>query len=257
MVMQKIAGAPYLTARDFVNNYISLARTDQSDMKPKSSPYYQGYRHEVIKLLPGHYSRVLEIGCGEGGFRTNLGTCEYWGIEPQSDPAAIARKSLFRVIEGRYQDVYKQLPEGYFDLVICNDVIEHIAEPNGFLVSIKRKMRAGSVLVGSVPNVRFIGNLFELLIMKDWQYKDDGVLDRTHLRFFTEKSLRRLFRDQGFLIEEFVGINSVPAGVFPLRLLIKNLCALILGSDTRFLQFGFRIKPAGFDENDSGDTGSS
>jgi len=197
------------------------------------------------------------MGCGEGGFRMNLGPCEYWGVEPQPDPAAIARKSLFRVIEGKYQDVHEQLPDGYFDLVICNDVIEHMVEPNEFLVSIKRKMQAGAVLVGSIPNVRFIGNLFELLIMTDWQYKDDGVLDRTHLRFFTEKSLRRLFRDQGFLIEEFGGLNAVPVGIFPLRLFIKNLCALILGSDTRFLQFGFRIKPATFDGNDSRDTGSS
>lgn len=211
-------------------------------IETKSSSYYLGTRREVSELLPGSYSRVLEIGCGEGGFRSHLGECEYWGIEPQRGPAALARQRLFKVIDATYEDAYGQLPDCYFDLVICNDVIEHMTAPEQFLESIKNKVRPGARLVGSIPNVRFVGNLFEVLCLKDWQYTDQGILDRTHLRFFTEKSIRRMFETHGFLIEQLSGINAVPVTVWPVRLLVKNLFVLMLGADSRFFQFGFRVK---------------
>jgi len=218
------------------------------DLKRKatssSSPYYCGTRQEVAQFLPSHYTKVLEIGCGEGGFRTYVGPCEYWGIEPNRAAASIARTVLFRVIEGTYQEAFEHLPNHHFDLVICNDVIEHMANPEEFLASITEKMTVGATLVGSIPNVRFVGNLFELLFLKDWQYKDQGILDRTHLKFFTHKSLRCLFQNHGFLVEELRGINGVPVGIFQLRLLLKNLFILVMGCDSRFLQFGFRVRSA-------------
>lgn len=211
-------------------------------VEASSSPYYKGLRREVVQFLPAGYSRVLEIGCGEGGFRSYVGPCEYWGIEPNHHAAAIARAALSRVIEATYQDAFSQLPDHYFDMVICNDVIEHMVDPEQFLSSIKQKLKVGAVLVGSIPNVRYAGHLFELLFLKDWQYQDQGILDRTHLRFFTEKSMERLFKKHGFLVERLGGINGTPKGIGSLRLLLKNLFILMIGADSRFLQFGFRIK---------------
>lgn len=211
-----------------------------------SSPYYEGARKEVARFLPEQYARVLEVGCGEGGFHINLKQgCEHWGVEPVHRAANIARNKLHRVIEASYLEALAQLPDNYFDLVICNDVIEHMVNPDDFFRTIRLKTTENAFLVGSIPNVRYIGNLFELLFLKDWKYKDDGILDRTHLRFFTEKSIQRAFCENGFVIEEYAGINEVEFSLMPLRIMLKNMCILLFGGDTRFLQFGFRIRPAG------------
>lgn len=211
-----------------------------------SSPYYQGVRKEVARFLPEEYSRVLEVGCGEGGFHSNLKSgCEHWGIEPVQRAADIARYKLHRVIESSYHEALGQLPDNYFDLVICNDVVEHMVNPDEFFRTIKQKLSGKACLVGSIPNVRYIGNLFELLFLKDWKYKDDGVLDRTHLRFYTDKSIRRVFCENGFMIEEYAGINGVEFSALSLRIVLKNVCVLLFGADTRYLQFGFRIRPVG------------
>ena len=96
-----------------------------------------------------------------------------------------------------------------------------------------------------------------MLIKKDWAYKDAGILDETHLRFFTEKSLKRTILDHGFLIESFHGINSVIIKPKSIKSLIKNLIILLIcfGSlgyykDIQFVQYGFRVR---YKDNSSAD----
>jgi 2-polyprenyl-3-methyl-5-hydroxy-6-metoxy-1,4-benzoquinol methylase len=113
-----------------------------------TSPYYQSPRHEVVALLPKHYSRVLEIGCGAGRFRENLNQeHEYWGIEPVEPAAKIASKKLDKVLIGTYQEVLEQLPKDYFDLVVCNDVIEHMPDHEEFFQSIKNYIQKDGYLI--------------------------------------------------------------------------------------------------------------
>lgn len=211
-----------------------------------SSPYYRGSRAEVAKFLPEQYVKVLEVGCGEGGFHNNLlQDSEHWGIEPVHAACCIARGKLHRVIEASYLEAFGQLPDKYFDLVICNDVIEHMVDHDEFFRTIKQKVKERACLVGSIPNVRYIGNLAKLLFKRDWRYEGEGVLDRTHLRFFTQKSLIRLFRENGFAIEAFAGINEVEPELASPRKFLKYVLTFIFGRDTRFLQFGFRIRYMG------------
>lgn len=161
-------------------------------MSVKITTYYNYTRKDVVPLLPENYSVVLEIGCGTANFRENLKSdIEYWGIEPEKNMAMIAREKSYRILVGKYDDVYRKLPDNYFDLIICNDVIEHMADYDFFLQSVKRKMVKGSYIVASIPNVRYLNNLINLLIKKDWVYTDSGILDRTHLKFFTEKSIKK------------------------------------------------------------------
>ena len=137
-----------------------------------------------------------------------------------------------------------------FDVVVCNDVIEHMADHDKFLRDIKGKLAFNGCLVGSVPNVRYFGNLFKLLAKKDWKYEDQGVLDRTHLRFFTEKSLSRTFCDNGYIVNELRGINSDFSRRSTVRQFCKNALLMLVilmsfGSfrDARHVQIGFRITP--------------
>lgn len=209
----------------------------------KSGLYYQNIRPEMQAFLPAVYTRVLEIGCGEGNFRANLNqTCEYWGVELSDDAARIASEKLDKVLVGSYQEVYNDIPDDYFDLVICNDVIEHMNDHDGFLQSLKQKIRQGSYIVGSIPNVRYISHMVDLLAKKDWQYKDKGILDRTHVRFFTEKSLKRMFSENGFMHEMMYGINKMTLRPLSVKRVIRMMLIFLLGKDTRFQQFGFRIR---------------
>jgi 2-polyprenyl-3-methyl-5-hydroxy-6-metoxy-1,4-benzoquinol methylase len=203
--------------------------------------YFAYERAEMVPFLPPGCEKALEIGCAEGVFRGHLpAQCEYWGVEMNPEAADKAGKVLDKVLTGTYQEVSPQLPGGYFDIVICNDVIEHMADHAAFLQALKANLKPGGVLIGSVPNVRFQKNLVELLLQKDWEYKDEGILDRTHLRFFTEKSLRRSLEENGFVIESLEGINSLLKRKVTPRSLLRWLLVTLLGTDTQYRQFGFR-----------------
>lgn len=214
----------------------------------ESIQYYENLRPEVAEFLPKKYAKVLEIGCGEGNFRGNLnGDHEYWGIEPFHECLGKAAGRLDKVLEGTYAKVSEELPDGYFDLVICNDVLEHMLEPELFLGEIKSKMGEGACLVCSIPNVRYILNVFEMIVKKDWRYKQDGILDRTHFRFFTKKSMLHMFERNGYVVEVCKGINGVGDrrnGLTGFIFRMACFCLqIILGWDIKYLQFGFRVKP--------------
>lgn len=213
------------------------------------NPYYQNKRSEVADFLPHNIDemRILEIGCGAGHFKANIVNCkEYWGVEPFNEAAKFASLSLDKVLLGTFKDVYAQLPNDYFDCNICADVLEHMDDEEWFLKNIKSKMKKESIIVGSIPNIRHIGALLKLLIWRDWEYGDIGILDRTHLRFFTEKSLKRTFVSNGYIIEDFYGLNEVKLKFDSPKSFFKTLGMIfftyLLGRDSKFLQFGFRIK---------------
>jgi 2-polyprenyl-3-methyl-5-hydroxy-6-metoxy-1,4-benzoquinol methylase len=215
--------------------------------------YFANDRAEVAALLPAGARRVLEIGCGEGHFaRRVVGAESYWGVEPAAAAARTAGQRMDRVLQGTWEEVADQVPAQHFDLAICNDVIEHMAEPEVFLASLQTKLAPTSWVVGSVPNVRYLPHLAELLWQRDWRYREAGILDRTHLRFFTESSLRRLFLQQGFRIEAMVGLNDIVAlSPWPgkarwwmMQRALEALTARPQG-DARWLQFGFRLRTPG------------
>jgi len=205
--------------------------------------YYKGVRTEVANLLPKKYYRVLEIGCGEGGFRKNLlNKNEYWGIEPHVEVISIAMSRLDKVLNGLFDEVYNELPDNYFDLIICNDVIEHMIDHHEFYKKIKIKCSEGAYMLGSIPNVRYIVNLIDLLIHKNWEYKNEGILDKTHLRFFTFKSIKNDFKKHNFIVEELYGINPYVMKIRNFYDLKLFLFSQILGKDTKYMQFAFKIK---------------
>ena len=218
--------------------------------------YFLASRPEVAHFLPNEFRRTLEIGCGAGGFtRTYLAAAEErWGIEPDAAAAAAARPAFTHLLQGLYDQQADALPDGHFDLVICNDVIEHMPDHDRFLQQIKRKLSPQACLVGSVPNIRHFTALAKLLVARDWPYRDDGILDRTHLRFFTEKSLNRSFIENGYAIERLEGVRSIiREGVTGLsrwkNVAARTAAALLVAgtlgywADTQYPQFAFRIRP--------------
>lgn len=198
--------------------------------------YFKGYRNELEKFIPNNVKTVLEIGCGEGGFRASFdNNVEYWGVEPNKEVYKIAESKLYKVLNATYEEVEQDIPDNYFDLIVCNDVIEHMIDHDKFLENIKSKIKDDGYLLISIPNVRYIYNLYNLIFKKDWKYEKQGVLDKTHLRFFTKKSLIDTLTRHGYKIEKFEGINTVnPSGP---KSLIKYLLLASGNKDTLHLQF--------------------
>lgn len=173
--------------------------------------YYGTHRTEMLRYIPAKAQRILEVGCGVGNFCLQLkrNHCEVWGLEINSEAAEEASKVCDRVLVGSFEDQFQFLPNHYFDCVVFNDVLEHLYDPWTTIAQVKHLLKNDGVLVSSIPNFRYIGNLItEILIDKNFEYKPEGgILDDTHLRFFTSKSILNMFRRAGYEVLVHEGIR--------------------------------------------------
>jgi 2-polyprenyl-3-methyl-5-hydroxy-6-metoxy-1,4-benzoquinol methylase len=199
--------------------------------------YFNNIRPEMLDFVPKDVARILEVGCGEGVFGGQLAQrqgAEVWGIEPNRAAAEIAAARLFRAENGPF-DENVSAPRNHFDCVIFNDVLEHMPDPWAALELSKRFLRdQKSVVVASIPNFRYWHNMVEIVIRKDFSYSNAGILDRTHLRFFTRKTIIDLFAKAGFEILGMAGINPTPSRKFKLA----NFILMNRISDMEYLQYG-------------------
>ncbi len=191
----------------------------------------------MLDFVPKSCLKILEVGCGDGSFSVQLkersGT-EVWGIEMHAESAAIASQRLDKVICDNFLELLEsgKLPSTYFDCIVFNDVLEHLPDYDLILMQIKRILVPAGYVVTSLPNFRYVGNLWEIIIEKDFRYKDSGILDYTHYRFFTHKSIKRMYSDSGYEVRKSYGIN--PAKSLKVKLL--NVFTFNFFSDIPFLQ---------------------
>lgn len=168
----------------------SAARV-QAHHRPEG--YYEQSRPDVAALVPQRCHRVLEVGCGTG--TTGALLCSrghhVTGLELNADAAERASQVLDVVVTG---DVEQGLPfvEGSFDAVIFADVLEHLVDPWRVLREAVELLAEGGVVLASIPNVQNI-DVVRRLMRGRWDYRERGILDHGHLRFFTLSSIRSLF----------------------------------------------------------------
>ncbi len=185
----------------------------------KTSTYYYNPRLEMLSFIPKDAKRLLDIGCSTGGFGANLkkvtSTIEIWGIEPYSSAASEASKQLDKVINGIFEKDMPELEGQKFDVIVFNDVLEHLVNPEKVLKDCHQYLNEGGVVVASIPNIMYFP-LFvkQLLLKEDWEYMKEGVFDNTHLRFYTKKSMLRLFKDSGYTVQHIQGINAYQSTLF-------------------------------------------
>jgi len=178
----------------------------------KIPEYFSHARKEIDLLLPRHSEKVLEIGCGEGQtlrWLQDTGKVEEtFGVEVFMGAVTTAKQYLDNILCANIEkeDVY----EGeQFDLILALDVLEHLENP--WLVLNKlvgNKLKAGGVVVASIPNVRHFSVLVPLLFKSEWEYGDSGVLDKTHLRFFTKSSATSLIESSGLFVNKIIANPS-------------------------------------------------
>ena len=118
-----------------------------------------------------------------------------------------------------------------------NDVIEHLLEPWDDIQKLKSKLKSDGIFVSSIPNVRYAKNLFNMLFKRDWKYTDDRILDSTHYRFFTKKSIRRLFEENGYSVQKMKGVNRTKSFAFFPFAVLFNILFLFSQLDIFYMQY--------------------
>ncbi len=195
--------------------------------------YYRQKRSDIEALIPNGAMKVLDIGCADGTLGKRLlekGIREVIGIEINPNACKNAEHNLSRIICGDIEEIVLPFKEGYFDCIICGDALEHLKEPLSVLKKIKSYLSNAGAIIASIPNVRHHG-VINMLANGRWKYEDYGILDRTHLRFFTKKEIEELFYDAGFEITgitenidpQYYNINPLSENISFGRVTLNNL----------------------------------
>ncbi|HSV79627.1 MAG TPA: class I SAM-dependent methyltransferase [Ramlibacter sp.] len=201
--------------------------------------YYDSPRSGLIGLLPaGGYGRALEVGCGSGAnlveLQRRFPDCRTTGIELREEAAQGARGRVDEVLVGSVLDpACCDFAPGSFDVLVLSHVLEHFAEPAQVLQRVLPWLAPQGRVLVALPNVRHASVLRELVLHGDFRYRSSGLMDHTHLRFFTRRSAIRFMQEQGLAVErcepDFQGRKSA---------LLRRLS---FGLATEFAAFAFNF----------------
>lgn len=192
------AGATQVSLRQFT------CVIDLGSVMDYSQVYYKMSRPDLAQKIRAGRNRVLEVGCAEGRLGASLKqaglAAEVVGIEIVADVARIATARLDRVVCGDIETMDREVPgleKNSFDYVLCGDVLEHLRDPWESLRWLVSLLKRDGRLVASVPNVRHWSVILPLVFKGQWEYRTHGILDRTHLRFFTRDTAIELMYGSG------------------------------------------------------------
>ena len=187
-----------------------MAEELKKDYAEKRGDYFECPRPEMFRLFPKEARRVLDVGCGAGTFGVSLKKtfgCEVWGVEPDLKSYEKAAVQLDRASHGFF-DAQTGLPEAFFDCIFFNDVLEHMVDPAAALRLARKLLAPGGEIIASIPNIAHFPTVWHLVFGGEWRYAERGILDRTHLRFFTRSSIAEIFSENGFCVTHLEGINE-------------------------------------------------
>jgi O-antigen biosynthesis protein len=178
--------------------------------------------HALIVEFVGRGKRVLDVGCATGDLARVLAErgCGVTGIEIDPEAARHAEKLCERVVVGDVEDLdlSEMLRDEAFDVIVFGDTLEHFKNPLRTLDRLKPFLRSEGYMVASIPNVAH-GSVRLALMQGKFRYSSLGLLDNTHLRFFTRDSVEQLFEDAGFLI---TGLKRTLRGIFDTEIEIEE-----------------------------------
>ncbi|MHB9019324.1 MAG: class I SAM-dependent methyltransferase [Minisyncoccota bacterium] len=161
----------------------------------KNINYYSKIRKEIIEMIPPRVNNILSVGCGSGETELILkksGKSVY--VIERENRLATELKNKLGPDNVLIIDIEKNnlnLPENFFDCIILADVLEHLTDPKKTILKLKPFLKNNGVFIISIPNIRHI-SVIKDLILGNWNYKDSGIMDYTHLHFFTIDSIKKL-----------------------------------------------------------------
>ncbi len=166
--------------------------------------------HAAMLRMVGFNKRVLEAGCASGHVSEKLSAqgCSVVGIEIDASVVGPAQQWLERVVVGNFDDasLWRELEGELFDAILFGDVLEHLKDPLATLRESLKFLSPSGIVVISVPNIAH-ADVKIALINGQFPYSDDGLLDRTHISFFTKESLLKLVKDAGLVEVEIFRVT--------------------------------------------------
>lgn len=176
---------------------------ENASHKDANDRYYNMVKNWIILLIPEGPHVVMDLGCATGRLGRNLLTlnkaAEMVGVEIFEPAADEAAKYYTKVYSGDLESLNMDYND-YFDYVICGDILEHLRDPWKVLEKIRVWLKKGGRLIISIPNVRYWQVLTDLAIFGKWNYVEAGILDNTHLRFFTRRTFLQTLTQANFEI---------------------------------------------------------
>ena len=174
-------------------------------MNKKDVAYYKRSKARIIPYFKKGPNKILEIGCASGKLgsllRKNGRAKLLVGVELNEAAANQAKNIFDKVYVGDFENMEIE-DERDFDYVLCGDVLEHLKNPWAAVKKINNLLKPGGQLIAISPNIRFWEILFDLAVMGNWEYQSAGILDDTHLRFFTKKTFVKMFLECGMDIKK-------------------------------------------------------
>lgn len=181
----------------------------------KDKIYFDQARTDIKILLPRNMSRVLEIGCGAGATMRWLRSLRHVdhasGIELVAEVAKLAATTFEEIIVGNIEEMNVGFPAQSFDVIIALDVLEHLVDPWKILKLCHFLLKPGGVMIASIPNVAHYTVSIPLMLRGLWTYRNDGLLDRTHLRFFVAGTAVELMTSSGLIVDQVEYLRIAPA----------------------------------------------
>ncbi len=198
-----------------------------------SIEYYEHDQTALLEFVIINGQSALEIGCAGGSLLAALhkrGFSQLVGVEYLPAIAEIARLNApaARIITGSIDDVPDNDLGDSHDLLIASNVLEHLVDPWKTLGRLASRLKSGGQLVGALPNLRHWSVTIPLIFAGRFTYRDEGVLDRTHYRFFTRSTVIELLESQGFgnikMKPVLAGRKSIIANRLTFGLFVDHFC---------------------------------
>jgi SAM-dependent methyltransferase len=170
--------------------------------QPQPGFYYDGFNEHLLAAVPSHAKRILEVGCARGRLGQELKRQDpsryVAGVELDPDAARVATERLDEVFVLDVQAGVPPIEPGSLDCLLFGDVLEHLLDPEDVLRRYRDLLAADGLVLSSVPNIQHF-SVIKNLLRGDFMYQPAGLLDATHLRFFTYMTFAKLMLDAGFL----------------------------------------------------------
>ena len=234
---------------------------------PAGQIYSGGPSASTLDLLVAEPKFVLDVGCSIGDFaaqaKQRFPSAKVWGAEPNERAAAIAAPRIDRVLPAAIEHIdwrKEGVSQGEIDTVLLMDVLEHIYDPWQTLLTLRNLISENAQILVSIPNVRNL-LLIQDLLSGYWRYRRAGLLDITHIRFFTRNDMERMFYQTGFRIVRAATtkcpgsmeiFNAHSGGSFPKRIELGSASITVQSladlDDYCSVQHVFTLRPAAYDE---------
>jgi 2-polyprenyl-3-methyl-5-hydroxy-6-metoxy-1,4-benzoquinol methylase len=172
------------------------------------NPSYTGSRPDILEFVKYSAKKVLDVGCSTGALGADIKEktgAKVYGIELSREMGGVASTRIDKVFIGDASElIIKNLIDLdlRFDTVIFSDILEHLIDPWQVVSKINNYLEPDGIIIASIPNIRFYNSIFNLVVKGYWPYRNRGIHDKSHLRFFTLKNINDLFFKSGFKIKK-------------------------------------------------------